>query len=205
MARAMVGAAVHKVNKNREAGHGKPARKGPVIGHAALYQMHCVRQTCFPSSPDRGAVVYLLIVVFAAALLLLVAWLRERRLRQRENMIRALLDGADTLEAQLQECRSRLQSLREMLVALPEEMSERANTALSADDKVDAALRDLLAHRLWIQQNAATATLQELEAARVALAQSGTTLQAQLDRLAAISDDLQRARANAQTITPPST
>src|SRR5689334_2814516 len=99
--------------------------------------MHCLRQTCFPFSPDRGAVVYLLIVVFAAALLLLVAWQRERRLRQRENMIRALLDGADALEAQLQECRSRMQSLREMLVALPEEMSERANTALSADDKVD--------------------------------------------------------------------
>lgn len=149
--------------------------------------------------------VYLLLVVFAAALLLLLPWLRTFRLRQRENMIRALLDGADALEAQLQECRARLQSLREMLVALPEEMSERANTALSADDKVDAALKDLLAHRLWIQQNAATATLQELEAARVALAQSGATLQAQLDRLAAISDDLQRARANAQSITPPAT
>ena len=149
--------------------------------------------------------VYLLLVVFAAALLLLMHWLRTFRLRQRENMIRALLDGADALEAQLQECRARLQSLREMLVALPEEMSERANTALSADDKVDAALKDLLAHRLWIQQNAATATLQELEAARVALAQSGATLQAQLDRLAAISDDLQRARANAQSITPPAT
>jgi chemotaxis protein histidine kinase CheA len=149
-------------------------------------------------------VVYLLIVVFAAALLLLPPWLRTRRLRQRENMIRALLDGADALEARLQECRSRMQSLKEMLVALPEEMSERANTALSADDKVDAALKDLLAHRLWIQQNAATATLQELEAARVALAQSGATLQAQLDRLAAISDDLQRARANAQSIAPPS-
>ena len=148
--------------------------------------------------------VYLLIVVFAAALLLLPPWLRTRRLRQRENMIRALLDGADALEARLQECRSRMQSLKEMLVALPEEMSERANTALSADDKVDAALKDLLAHRLWIQQNAATATLQELEAARVALAQSGATLQAQLDRLAAISDDLQRARANAQSIAPPS-
>ena len=148
---------------------------------------------------------YLLLLVLAGVLALLPAWLRERRLRQRENMIRALLDGADALEAQLQECRSRMQSLKEMLVALPEEMSERANTALSADDKVDAALKDLLAHRLWIQQNAATATSQQLEAARVALAQSSATLQAQLDRLAAISDDLQRARANAQSIAPPST
>ena len=146
---------------------------------------------------------YLFLVVFAAAIVLLLAWLRERRLRQHENAIRALLDGADALEAQLQECRQRMQSLKEMLVALPEEMSERANTALSADDKVEAALKDLLAHRLWIQQNAATATPQQLEAARAALAQSGATLQAQLDRLAAIAGDLQQAQANAQTIAPP--
>jgi len=83
-------------------------------------------------------------------------------------------------------------------------MSERANVALSADDKVEAALKDLLAHRLWIKQNAETATLGQLDAARAALAQSGATLQAQLDRLAAIAADLQRAQANAQSITPPS-
>ena len=146
---------------------------------------------------------YLWFIAIASVVVLAFAWLRARRLRQRENLIRALLDGADALEAQLQECRSRMQSLKEMLVALPEEMSERANTALSADDKVDAALKDLLAHRLWIQQNAETATSQQFEAARVALAQSSATLQAQLDRLAAISDDLQQARANAQSITPP--
>jgi len=198
----MVGAAVHKVNKNstrppayapaktrqkRRSGYTKPGLSGRLV---------------FRSRQGRG-VLYLWFIAIASAVLLALAWLRARGLRQRENLIRALLDGADALEAQLQECRSRMQSLKEMLVALPEEMSERANTALSADDKVDAALKDLLAHRLWIQQNSETATSQELEAARIALAQSGATLQAQLDRLAAISDELQRARANAQSITPP--
>jgi uncharacterized coiled-coil protein SlyX len=148
-------------------------------------------------------VLYLLVFALAGVLALYLAWLRERHLRQRENAIRALLDGADALEAQLQECRQRMQTLKEMLVVLPEEMSESANVALSADDKVGAALKDLLAHRLWIKQNAGTATLQQLDAARVALTQSGATLQAQLDRLAAIADDLQRAQANAQSITPP--
>jgi hypothetical protein len=147
---------------------------------------------------------YLFLVAFAGVIVVLLSLLRDRGLRRRDNAIRALLDGADTLEAQLQECRQRMQALKEMLVALPEEMSERANTALSADDKVEAALRDLLAHRLWIQQNAASATSQQLEAARAALAQSGATLQAQLDRLAAIAAELQQARANAQTINPPS-
>ena len=146
---------------------------------------------------------YLLLIALAGVAVLAAAWLRERGLRQRDNAIRALLDGADALEAQLQQCRQRMQSLKEMLVALPEEMSARANTALSADDKVEAALKDLLAHRLWIQQNAASATPKQLEAARAALAQSGATLQAQLDRLAAIAAELQQARANAQTINPP--
>lgn len=146
---------------------------------------------------------YLLLLALAGLLALVLAWLREQRLSQRENAIRSLLDGADALEVQLQECRQRMQTLKEMLVVLPEEMSERAYTALSADDKVGAALKDLLAHRLWIKQNAGTATLQQLDAARTALAQSGATLQAQLDRLAAIASDLQRAQANAQSISPP--
>src|SRR5437868_13865959 len=97
------------------------------------------------SIPTEKLVPYLFLLVLAGILVLLLVWLRAHRLRQRENLIRALLDGADALEAQLQECRSRMQSLKEMLIALPEEMSERANTALSADDKVDAALKDLLA------------------------------------------------------------
>lgn len=131
-------------------------------------------------------------------------WLRDRGERRRQNAIRALLDGADALEARLQECRERMQHLRDMLVVLPEEMSARADTALQADAKVQAALKDLLAHRLWIQQHAASASLHELAQAQQALDQSGATLQAQLDRLAAISTDLQRAQADARNVKRPS-
>jgi hypothetical protein len=96
-----------------------------------------------------------------------------------------------------------MQHLRDMLVVLPEEMSARADTALQADAKVQAALKDLLAHRLWIQQHAATASPRELAQAQQALNQSGATLQAQLDRLAAISSDLQRAQAEARSVKRP--
>src|SRR6185503_12227199 len=99
-----------------------------------------IRQTDSSNPLGNGIVVYLLLFGLAAALALLLAWLRERRFRQREDVIRAMLDGADALEAQLQECRQRMQTLKGMLVVLPEEMSERANVALSADDKVEAAL-----------------------------------------------------------------
>ena len=99
-------------------------------------------------------VIYLLIVAVAATVLFATLYMRERNLNRRQQAIRALLDGADAVEAQLQACRERMQRLREMLSILPEEMSARAYNALDADAKVQAALKDLLAHRLWIQQHA---------------------------------------------------
>lgn len=148
---------------------------------------------------------YLLIVVAFLIAALILVWLRGRDLQRRDNTIRALLDGADALERALQECRERMQHLRDMLTVLPEEMSAKADTALQADAKVQAALKDLLAHRLWIQQRAATASQAELDNARSALDQSGATLQAQLDRLAAIATDLQRAQTEARTVARPKT
>jgi hypothetical protein len=157
-------------------------------------------------TPFNGGIrIESILVIVAACLVLAVLglWLRDRGERGRQNAIRALLDGADALESRLQECRERMQHLRDMLVVLPEEMSAQADSALQADAKVQAALKDLLAHRLWIQQRAATASLQELTRARQALDQSGTTLQAQLDRLAAIAADLQRAQTESRTLKKP--
>jgi hypothetical protein len=147
-------------------------------------------------------VLYLILAAFVAAAILAFLGLRELRWRRRERAIRDLLDGADGLEAKLQECRIRMQRLREMLTILPEEMSAEADSALRADTKVQAALKDLLAHRLWIQQHAADATQEQLDAARVALAQSSATLGAQIDRLAAITADLERAQSSARTVVP---
>ena len=145
---------------------------------------------------------YPILAALVAAAILAFLGLRELRWRRRERAIRDLLDGADGLEAKLQECRVRMQRLREMLTILPEEMSADADSALRADTKVQAALKDLLAHRLWIQQHAADATQEQLDAARVALAQSSATLGAQIDRLAAITADLERAQSSARTVVP---
>lgn len=189
MARAMVGAAAHKVNENR-------------CFAASVLRFSSHEADWGIASGGLGLVLYLLIVALASTVLVLFAWLRERAWRRRQSAIRALLDGADALEAQLQECRQRMQRLREMLTVLPEEMSADADTALSADGKVQAALKDLLAHRLWIQQNAAAASQQQLDAARAALAQSSTTLGAQIERLGAVTADLERAQSSAQSVGP---
>jgi hypothetical protein len=95
-----------------------------------------------------------------------------------------------------------MQRLRGMLTVLPEEMSAEADNALAADNKVQAALRDLLAHRLWIKQHAGDAAPHELDAARVALEQSSSTLAAQIERLTAIAADLERAQESAQSVGP---
>lgn len=148
---------------------------------------------------------YTLTAALASALVLLFFWLRERSWNRRQAAIRALLDGADDLEAQLQECRQQMQRLRGMLAILPEEMSADADSALSADGKVQAALKDLLGHRLWIKQHAADADLGELDTARAALAQSSSTLAAQVERLSAIALDLERAQSSAQSVGPKRT
>ena len=142
--------------------------------------------------------VYLIIVAVAATAICATLWLRERSVQRRHQAIRSLLDGADAVEAQLQACRERMQRLREMLSILPEEMSARADSALDADAKVQAALKDLLAHRLWIQQHAETAPVEQFDRAREALTQSGMTLDALLRRLDQASADLERAQITAR-------
>ena len=136
-------------------------------------------------------------IVFAVVILIGVGAVveRERRWRRREAAIRALLDGADTLEAQLLTCRERMQTLRAMLQDLPEEMIVDADEALTADDKVQAALRDLLQHRLWIKQHAADAGQPELDTAVAALRQSHRAMDEQLGRLADITQALQEAQS----------
>jgi hypothetical protein len=136
-------------------------------------------------------------IVFAAAVVLLVVLVvqRERRWRRRDAAIRALLDGADTLEQQLLACRERMQTLRGMLVDLPEEMTGDADEALTADDKIQAALRDLLQHRLWIKQHALDASQPDLDNAVSALRQSQNAMDHQLGRLAEITQALQEAQA----------
>jgi hypothetical protein len=134
------------------------------------------------------------LIILLVAGLLFAVW-RERRWRRRDQALRHLVDGADMLEGQLLDCRERMQALRAMLVDFPEEMTGDADEALAADHKVQAALRDLLQHRLWIQQHAAVASQQELDTAVVALDQSRRSMGRQLQRLEEITAALREAQA----------
>ncbi|MBL8296953.1 MAG: hypothetical protein JNN30_01285 [Rhodanobacteraceae bacterium] len=138
---------------------------------------------------------YLIAPIVLVLLGLSFFFVRERRWRRREQCIRTLLDEADALEASLLTCRERMQTLRGMLTDLPEEMTGDADEALAADDKVQAALRDLLQHRLWIKQHAVDAGQPELDAAIGALRQSRRSMEQQLRHLDDITAALREARA----------
>lgn len=134
---------------------------------------------------------------FAALLLapvLLVFWLRERHWAARARELRAILDSADALEQELQECRARLREIPALVANLPPAMTLSARATLIAEPQVQAALQDLLEHRLWIREHGANARLPELISAHAALVQSRAGLATQLQRLAEVCAELAEAR-----------
>jgi len=125
---------------------------------------------------------YLLAGALALAVAVLLLALRERRLRARRDLLRQVLDLADSFESQVMHCRAQLR-------AMP-----TAGTPASVEGVLDAGLRDLLAHRLWLKNEGSRAPLQALTAARDALASAREALQPQLQRLNQARADLDGAR-----------
>jgi hypothetical protein len=139
-------------------------------------------------------VIYAIGTIVAATLILVGFVLREQRLRRRPLLLAAIMDEADALETELHECRARLREIPALVATLPPSAQLSARATLVAEPQVQAALRDLLSHRLWLKENAETATIAELESARAALAAAKSALAAQLDRLAEVRSELEAAR-----------
>ena len=145
--------------------------------------------------------IYAIGTIVAVALILTGLQLRERKLRRRPQLLAAIMDEADALETELHECRARLREIPALVATLPPSAQLSARATLVAEPQVQAALRDLLSHRLWLKENATTATIAELESARSALAAAKAALAAQLERLAEVRSELESARA-AQAVRP---
>jgi len=145
--------------------------------------------------------IYAIGTIVAVALILAGLQLREQKLRRRPQLLAAIMDEADALETELHECRARLREIPALVATLPPSAQLSARATLVAEPQVQAALRDLLSHRLWLKENATTATIAELESARSALAAAKAALAAQLERLAEVRSELESARA-AQAVRP---
>jgi len=135
--------------------------------------------------------------VALATFVVLGVWLvyKLSRRDQREDALRSLLDGADALERELHDCRVRMQKLQKLLSQLPSDMTRPALAALDPEGQVKDALRDVLAHRLWIQQNGETASMQQLDEALAAISKSRDHLAEQLKRLDEVGNELAAAGA----------
>lgn len=139
------------------------------------------------------AMEYLIAAIGIVTLLIAIAVRRELAWRRRDLALRQLLDGADALEAQLHDYRARMRLLRSLIEKLPDDGVARAMAKVDADSQVQTALRDVLAHRLWIKQHAATADQIALDSAVSALVRSRDQIAAQLRALDEVGQDLQRA------------
>ena len=136
---------------------------------------------------------YLLIAALLLAPLPIVIWFRERHLSARTRTLREVLDNADALEGELQECRARLREIPALVSRLPPSTSLSAHATLTAEPEVQAALHDLLQHRLWLKQHGAEASLEALQTARTALIHSREKLSGQLQRLGKVREELANA------------
>jgi hypothetical protein len=149
--------------------------------------------------PDAALVSYLLPAIASVLVLLACAvYWRERRLRRRTQLLAEIFDLADALERELLECRARLREVPALAKPLPGVGAQlSASATLAAEPQVQDALRDLLAHRLWLREHFADAPLDQLRAARDALVETRAMLVCQLERLADVRADLAHAREQA--------
>ena len=136
---------------------------------------------------------FLVAISTGVAVVALILYFRLRGLRQRDRLLRELLDNADALERQLHEYRDRMTNLKRQVARLPSDMTAPAMASINPDNQVRIAMRDMLAHRLWIKREGLTATLDALGAAVTALIKSRDQLKHQLGLLDDVGRQLEHA------------
>lgn len=139
--------------------------------------------------------IYIFVIAAVLVPVAIAFWWRERRSLARTRTLRAILDDADALERELQDCRARLREIPALVHGLSPGTALSAHATLAAEPQVQQALHDLLQHRLWLRDQGAGASLPALQAASAALADSRRKLAVQLTRLAEVREELASARA----------
>ena len=127
---------------------------------------------------------------------------RNRRRRQREHVLEQLLTQADHFEAALKDCRARLDAAHAVMTALPGGAGGSDGGRGAALAAVNAGLRDLLAHRLWLRDRAPRADSAELERALATIHRAQDRLADQVTALG-IAQDALAAALRERGITQP--
>lgn len=144
------------------------------------------------------------------ALIILVSlwlWYQRKAGKRRSKGLFHLLDLADEVENLLNVSQKRMQAMQTVVGRVPADIAAMATAALDSSEKIKAAKRDLLQHRLWIQQHSETASQQEIDNACTALARSRDRIAEQLQALENAGADLAQATASTEQAAgrePPS-
>lgn len=112
-----------------------------------------------------------------------VLWWMARGRRLRERTLTRIMDNADAVETLLRRTRDKMGAMQTVVGRMPADISAEARASLDSDERVQAGFRDLLQHRMWLQQNVETASQEALEEAAAALERAKARIAAELDRL----------------------
>lgn len=178
----MVGINTLEVNRLEDAGREKH-------GFAPMYGFRADFPLAAPGGADarrgeRGRVfsfAYYALAVVVALAIGGCAWaLRHQRVHRRHGALQSLMDNADRLEADLKDCRDRLQRAHAVMSVSPD---VPAAGEVEAQQAVDSGLRALLRQRLWIRDRGAEASQRELDDAVAALVRARHQLEPRLRAL----------------------
>jgi hypothetical protein len=129
------------------------------------------------------------LVVLVLALIGL-ALVYRRRTDRRTGSLRELLELADRLEADLKTCRAGLQQAHAVMSLNPD---QPANGEQEARQAIDAGLRSLLQQRIWIRDQAPTASQRQLDQAVTTMNDTRSRLRPLLEALDRAQHDLDSA------------
>ena len=132
--------------------------------------------------------------------------LRHRAALRRQRTLSRMLDLADEVEALLDRSAERMAAMKPLVQRIPADIAAAANASLQGSLPIREAKRDVLQHRLWIQQNGASADQAELDRALAALARVRERLDGQRAELENVGSDLAtvtEAAAEAARREPP--
>jgi hypothetical protein len=134
----------------------------------------------------------ILMGVAVLAVVVPIAW-RDRSAMNRRYTLARMLDLADEVETLLNLSQERMAAMRPLVERVPADIAAQAQASLEGSLPIREAKRDVLQHRLWIQQYGGNASQAELDKACAALARVIERLQAELAALETVGSDLASA------------
>jgi len=135
----------------------------------------------------------LLITGLVLLAILVPVLLSHRATSRRQQTLARMLDLADEVENLLDRSQERMAAMRPLVQRVPAEIAAEAKASLDSGLPIREAKRDVLQHRLWIQQHGGSASQAELDKACAALARVSERLQGELDALETVGSDLASA------------